>query len=47
MKLKQTKTWKLVTKRFKEEYGYRIEEHPSCNLIKFLVKCIEKENSNE
>ena len=43
MILKQTKTWKLVSKKFKEEYRYIIEQHPSYNLIKFLVKCIEKE----
>ncbi len=43
MKLKQTKTWKIVAKAFKEEWGYDIYEHPSHDLIKFLVKCIEKE----
>lgn len=44
MILKQTKTWKIVEKRFKEEYGYIIKQHPSYDVIKFLVKCIEKEN---
>ena len=47
MILKQTKTWKIVTKRFKEKYGYNIEEHPSSNLIKFLIKCVEKEKEND
>ena len=43
MKLKQTKTWKIIKEAFLKEWGYNIEEHPSCDLIKFLVNCIEKE----
>ena len=43
MLLKQTKTWKIVNKNFEKEYGYPIEEHPAINLVKFLVRCIEKE----
>lgn len=43
LKLKGTKTWKIVSKEFEKEYGYPIEEHPSSDLIKFLVRCIEKE----
>ena len=46
MILKQTKTWKIVKKGFKEEYGYIVEEHPSYDLIKFLVKYIEKEKKS-
>ena len=42
----QTKTWKIVKNIFKKEYGYIIEQHPSTDLIKFLVRCIEKEKSN-
>ena len=43
MKLKQTKTWKIVKESFEKEWGYTIEQHPSIDLIKFLVKCIEQE----
>lgn len=43
MKTKKITTWKIVTSQFKKEYGYKIHEHPSYNLIKFLVKCIDKE----
>lgn len=43
MILKQTKTWKIVEEVFLKEWGYNIEQHPSYNLVKFLVKQIEKE----
>lgn len=43
MKPKQIKTWKIVKEAFLKEWGYNIEEHPSYDLIKFLVKYIEKE----
>ena len=43
MILKQTKIWKIIEKAFLKEWGYNIEQHSSYDLIKFLVKCIEKE----
>lgn len=35
--------WEIVDRRFKEKYLYPICEHPSYNLVKFLVVCIAKE----
>ena len=43
MKLKKIKIWKIVEEAFKKEYGYDINEYISYDVIKFLVKCIEKE----
>jgi len=42
MKLEETKTWKIVETSFEKKYGYPINEHPASDLVKFLVRCIEK-----